>query len=283
MALIKCTECGHMVSDKAVKCPKCGCPIENQSENVSVGRAQKNKMFWGLIVVVSIVLVVLSVIGFKLWKTEGITSETEMFAPEIKADTNGFISLEQCPTEYPNLRIVLEGEYGIERAKIYKNDILLQVLENEDDVLATDISDFKDPKNVHFMDINFDGYVDIYLGTSESRTKNSIFLWNPASNSFQQGAKDKMLQYLIFEPSTKSLYDGGSGSWCYQAISKYKWEDYSLNELETLEVVSEKSEYEDYGVTHKFTIKNEGGIVSETDDISKLPEKWRALYEKLVS
>ena len=28
MALIKCTECGHEVSDKASTCPNCGCPIE---------------------------------------------------------------------------------------------------------------------------------------------------------------------------------------------------------------------------------------------------------------
>ena len=27
MALIKCTECGQMVSDKASTCPKCGAPI----------------------------------------------------------------------------------------------------------------------------------------------------------------------------------------------------------------------------------------------------------------
>ena len=27
MALIKCTYCGHMVSDKGTKCPKCGMPI----------------------------------------------------------------------------------------------------------------------------------------------------------------------------------------------------------------------------------------------------------------
>lgn len=27
MALIKCTECGNMVSDKADKCPHCGCPV----------------------------------------------------------------------------------------------------------------------------------------------------------------------------------------------------------------------------------------------------------------
>ena len=28
MALIKCKECGHMISEKAKSCPKCGCPIE---------------------------------------------------------------------------------------------------------------------------------------------------------------------------------------------------------------------------------------------------------------
>lgn len=28
MALIKCINCGHMISDKAVKCPKCGTPIQ---------------------------------------------------------------------------------------------------------------------------------------------------------------------------------------------------------------------------------------------------------------
>jgi len=28
MALIKCSECGHMVSDKAARCPKCGCPTK---------------------------------------------------------------------------------------------------------------------------------------------------------------------------------------------------------------------------------------------------------------
>lgn len=31
MALIKCTECGQMISDKASKCPKCGCPIIKQN------------------------------------------------------------------------------------------------------------------------------------------------------------------------------------------------------------------------------------------------------------
>ena len=32
MALIKCTECGHMISDKASRCPKCGSPIFKEGE-----------------------------------------------------------------------------------------------------------------------------------------------------------------------------------------------------------------------------------------------------------
>lgn len=31
MALIKCTECGHEISDKAKSCIYCGCPIEEQN------------------------------------------------------------------------------------------------------------------------------------------------------------------------------------------------------------------------------------------------------------
>lgn len=32
MALIKCTGCGHMISDKATKCPKCGTPLIKDSD-----------------------------------------------------------------------------------------------------------------------------------------------------------------------------------------------------------------------------------------------------------
>ena len=32
MALIKCTECGNPVSDKANNCPHCGCPVEPDVE-----------------------------------------------------------------------------------------------------------------------------------------------------------------------------------------------------------------------------------------------------------
>ena len=41
MALIKCKECGNMISDRATKCPKCGCPIDRQD----VAKASGNEKF----------------------------------------------------------------------------------------------------------------------------------------------------------------------------------------------------------------------------------------------
>ena len=36
MSLLKCTECGGMVSSKAVACPHCGCPIESDQLTANV-------------------------------------------------------------------------------------------------------------------------------------------------------------------------------------------------------------------------------------------------------
>ena len=41
MALIKCKECGSMISDRAIKCPKCGCP----NDGLDVTKAQGNERF----------------------------------------------------------------------------------------------------------------------------------------------------------------------------------------------------------------------------------------------
>ena len=283
MALIECSECGQMVSENAKWCPKCGCPIDNQSNGFKVNNKKNGSGRKWIVAVLSIIVLIAAVaIAFYAFSSENSNNDLEMMAPQITADADGFIVLDQCPTQYPSIRIALEGEGSILKAKVYKNDMLLQILEGEEeyDALATDIIDINDPKNVHFMDINFDGYVDIFIGPSMSRTKSSVFLWNPTSESFQQVAKDEMLQNIILEPSSKSFYQGGSG-WRSIGFSRYKWAYYSIEELETLEIVSDASQYEDYNVTHEYTVKTkEGKIVSETDNISELPEKWRAVYER---
>lgn len=34
MAMIKCSECGKNISEKAKMCPKCGCPINEKEDNI---------------------------------------------------------------------------------------------------------------------------------------------------------------------------------------------------------------------------------------------------------
>ena len=55
MALIKCKECGHEVSDRATACPNCGCPIDNvgkiQEEIIDAEPKKKKGWIWALIVV----------------------------------------------------------------------------------------------------------------------------------------------------------------------------------------------------------------------------------------
>lgn len=54
MALIKCNECGHEVSDKASMCPNCGCPIDSlgaaQEEVINEEPKKKKGWIWALIV-----------------------------------------------------------------------------------------------------------------------------------------------------------------------------------------------------------------------------------------
>jgi hypothetical protein len=35
MAIVKCSECGHRISDKAKSCPSCGVSYDNTSEEVA--------------------------------------------------------------------------------------------------------------------------------------------------------------------------------------------------------------------------------------------------------
>lgn len=69
MALIKCSECGHEVSDRAKACPNCGCPLAAQTatdttdnveegirEEVSTLKPKRGKRFWIILAAAMVVL-----------------------------------------------------------------------------------------------------------------------------------------------------------------------------------------------------------------------------------
>lgn len=45
MAMIKCTECGKEISDKATSCPNCGCPVGFGNPNTNNSQYQQNNTF----------------------------------------------------------------------------------------------------------------------------------------------------------------------------------------------------------------------------------------------
>ena len=64
MALIKCSECGHEVSDKAASCPKCGAPIAGASETLAAGvqikTIQETSKKFKLQTILSVSLIIIS-------------------------------------------------------------------------------------------------------------------------------------------------------------------------------------------------------------------------------
>ncbi len=69
MALIKCSECGKDISDKAESCLSCGNPINKQSpvvETIEIERTSKKwkkKSLWG----VAFIIAGLMFLGSKFW------------------------------------------------------------------------------------------------------------------------------------------------------------------------------------------------------------------------
>lgn len=87
MALIKCKQCGQMISDRAIKCPKCGTPVwaaqrqedrfasaSNSPKDIVVETKSSNKTV--LYVIIGILVAALGVLGYFLLKSDKNDNQT---------------------------------------------------------------------------------------------------------------------------------------------------------------------------------------------------------------
>jgi len=74
MALIKCKECGKQISDKAQKCPHCGCPVEvNQARSNEIIEPATKKKRWPFLVFGLLAVSIVAAVA--LYKSEdGVSS-----------------------------------------------------------------------------------------------------------------------------------------------------------------------------------------------------------------
>lgn len=99
MALIKCSECGQMVSDKAKACPHCGNPIkgveqpqtEQQAQETTTNQPQKKKSKKWLYVILAILFIAIACFGIWLYFSDDYKAEDvrDYFVERFSSDNDG--------------------------------------------------------------------------------------------------------------------------------------------------------------------------------------------------
>lgn len=164
-------------------------------------------------------------------------------------------------------------------ARIMKNGQLLQTVSSEDG-LCTDWYEQDAQDLVHFVDINYDGHPDLFIGVGGSRTANSVLLWNPATNRFELMEDGPNWQNPVFSPQDKTVYTGGSNSAWEMFYAKSVWRGKKLVTVETLEYVTNLNDYNrvfpESRKSHAYTLKNANDkVIKRTNNRKQLPGNWQ--------
>lgn len=335
MALIKCNECGQMVSDKASACPHCGCPIEkpkvcpecgqeiavsdsycqkcghpvhfDKSDNSQVEANQtqeqeqvdyswddessNNTKWWILFAVAAI-----AVIGGLSWylyqgtpheeteEIELIDTVPDMAAPIIKLNADGMYTINDCPTTYEGLTVEpkFNSSGSLSSVIIKRGDELLQTLN-------INSSYFENVKNVvHFLDANFDGYVDFMVGSGECEQSSALFLWSPEESKFIQAMSNGNLSFgegrdngFCFHPESHKVYCDGYSDIDIQYLMSWVGNDLRIEE-EFIQAFSSSMYYDN--INHRYTILDSKTrkVLFSSDDPKQIPDRWKKMARVLT-
>lgn len=195
---------------------------------------------------------------------------------EVTFNESDLMPLNQFPTVDEHLSVEVSPDFL--EAVISCDGKVIQTVTSEDGLIS--MGDSEAP--VHYLDANFDGHTDIFIGVGESRTYSTLLLWNEKAQQFHRigylGNPD--LQGFMLCPKEKTVVEGGSGSYCSFYITRSHWDDEKLVIDEQLVMISEPGEYIPYGVKNKYTIQdpNEKALCS-TENKESLPDFWQAVLK----
>ncbi|MEE0920087.1 MAG: hypothetical protein U0L56_08690 [Lachnospiraceae bacterium] len=91
MALVKCSECGADVSEKASICPKCGCPLDITKQVILETQKKKNKK---IIIVVASILAVLILVVVGMFVVNYYNNPSNIAIRLVKKDFGNNIEVE---------------------------------------------------------------------------------------------------------------------------------------------------------------------------------------------
>lgn len=194
-------------------------------------------------------------------------AKLDMTAPQVEANMDGLIYLEDCPMSNPRLAVTVSEDFTT--AKIMYDGKEIQTVKDEEYELASDAAP------IHFLDANFDGYTDIFIGTGQSRTANTLLVWNDKTQKFES-VDGSALQGVMLEPATKSFVMGGSNSASEFYVTRSLWNGNKLDVREQLSIVTNPEEYANNNVDHMYTVKSsDDNVLCSSETIDGLPEIWQ--------
>lgn len=205
-----------------------------------------------------------------------------MEATPPKTDANGFVKVLDCPTSFPNVRV--------DSKKAGDSEFELTVFIDGDEIqtIYCDLisySDEQDSRTVRFLDANFDGYIDMLIGPACPREYSALYLWDPhlvefGRASYNNDENNLLNGYFIFNPKTKTWYSFLAGGARMSGYEKLTWDDDNLRAVENVLMVSDPSNYREYGVKKKYTLykgssENPGRKIADSNSTKSLPADWQ--------
>lgn len=203
----------------------------------------------------------------------GIAQDNPLAVPLVALNSRGVYSADRCSTTHDVLDVQFhEGEYCIDTVRIYADGFLMQSVPiREDDAITHKI--------VHFLDVNFDGYVDILVGPGRNREYSTIIMWDSEENKFVRATNDGFTVFngeFYYDPKRMVVYRMTSSSAFETTYTLMVWQGSDLQSEETFLQVADPSYYDSYRVNHRYTVRNyysDEDVIS-TDNPEEITEPW---------
>ncbi len=193
--------------------------------------------------------------------------------PAVTLDQNGTFTVADCPTTHETLEVkLLENENRIDKIQIFAEGMLMQSLPiREEDAITRN--------EVHFLDANFDGNVDILIGPGCNREYSALIMWDREENCWARATNDGFSIFngdFFYDPSRMVVYRRTSSSAVETTYTMMIWQGTDLQSEETFLIIGDRSCYDSYPVTHRYTIRNyysDEDIIS-TDNPNEIFDPW---------
>jgi hypothetical protein len=193
--------------------------------------------------------------------------------PAVTLDRYGTFTVADCPTTHETLEVkLLENENRIDKIQIFAEGMLMQSLPvREEDAITRN--------EVHFLDANFDGNVDILIGPGCNREYSALIMWDREENCWARATNDGFSIFngdFFYDPSRMVVYRRTSSSAAETTYTMMIWQGTDLQSEETFLIIGDRSCYDSYHVTHRYTIRNyysDEDIIS-TDNPNEIFNPW---------